>query len=58
MQVILTDEQVDWFRKSIDMMNEIYSDESRMDWFDGDDIAKNIADELDYILIRAAQDGE
>ena len=55
MRVTLTDEQVEWFRESIDLMNSIYGDESRMDWFDGDDVAKNIADELDAILLQAAE---
>ena len=53
MQVELTDEQVAWFRKSIDLMNEIYSDESRVDWWDADDVARNIADELDSVLRKA-----
>lgn len=52
MEITLTAEQVEWFRKSIDEMNAIFSDESRMDWFDGDDAAKAIADELDVILTR------
>lgn len=38
------------FKQSIKEMHEIYCDESREDWFDADDMAKDIAYELEGFL--------
>ena len=37
-------------RSQIDDMKAIYADSSRKDWFDGDDIAREIAESLDLLL--------
>ena len=50
MSVELNDRQVAWFRDSIDLMNSIYDDKSRDEFWEADDIARSIADELDAIL--------
>ena len=38
------------FRARIDEMKAIYADEGRSDWFDADDIAREIAESLDLLL--------
>lgn len=38
------------FKQSINEMHEIYCDEDREDWFDADDMAKDIAYELEEYL--------
>lgn len=42
--------QAMWFRRRIDEMRAIYADEGRPDWFDADDMAREIAEELGRIL--------
>ena len=41
---------VEWLREKLNKMKEIYDDEGRRDWFEGDDIAISIAYELDDLL--------
>lgn len=38
------------FRSRIDEMKAIYADEGRSDWFDADDMAREIAEALDLLL--------
>lgn len=38
------------FRSRIDEMNAMFADEDRADWFDADDIAREIAEALDLLL--------
>lgn len=38
------------FRSQIDPMKAIFADERRSDWFDADDIAREIAEALDLLL--------
>lgn len=49
--VTISKSKVEWFVNRIDEMNAIFEDESRDDWFDGDDIAIEIARELECVLI-------
>ncbi|MBQ9042148.1 MAG: hypothetical protein IJ111_04965 [Eggerthellaceae bacterium] len=39
-----------WFRRRIDEMSSVFADEERSDWFDADDMAREIAEELGRIL--------
>lgn len=48
--VTISKAKVEWFIQKIDEMNAIFEDESRDDWFDGDDIAIEIARELECVL--------
>ena len=38
------------FRSRIDEMNAMFADENRADWFDADDIARELAEALDLLL--------
>ena len=38
------------FRSRIDEMNAMFADEERADWFDADDIAREVAEALDLLL--------
>lgn len=48
--ITISKAKVEWFIQKIDEMNAIFEDESRDDWFDGDDIAIEIARELECVL--------
>lgn len=48
--VAISKAQAEWFIQKINEMNAIFEDESRDDWFDGDDIAIEIARELECVL--------
>ena len=48
--VTLSGKQVAGFKGSIDEMHAIYLDENRIDWYDADDMAKDIAYELGDII--------
>lgn len=43
-------DKLEWFRAQIDEMRGIYVDGDRSDWFDADDIAREVADELGRLL--------
>ena len=51
--VLIPAKLVSWLRESIDEMHDIYNDKSRDDWFDGDDIAIEIANAVDELLSAA-----
>lgn len=42
--------KVAWFRDRIAEMSRIYADETRSDWFDADDTAREVAEELGHII--------
>lgn len=46
----LTPAQAEWFRDRIAEMRDVFADETRTDWYDADDIARDIAEELARIL--------
>lgn len=46
----LTAEQVEGFRESIAEMHAIYADENRISWSDADDIARDVAYDLEGII--------
>lgn len=52
MQITIDDDDVRWFRGTIDETNAMYADESRDDWYDADDNAKMVMDRLDDILTQ------
>ena len=42
-----------WFAKAKDEMAEIYSDQHRRDYYDADDLARGIAEQLQDVMVRA-----
>ena len=51
--VTIPEDKVDWFIRTIDDMNAIFNDEKRIEYFDGDDLALSVANELDDLLTAA-----
>ena len=49
-EVVIPANKVEWFRSRIAEMSRIYADETRSDWFDADDIAREVAEELGRII--------
>ena len=48
--VIIPAGKLEWFRAQIDEMRGIYAEGDRSDWFDADDIAREVAEELGRLL--------
>jgi len=47
-------DKVELWLAQIREMNEMYTDESRDDWFEADDIARAVADDLEGTIMREA----
>ena len=47
---VITPSVVELFRRRIDKMKAIYADEGCTDWYEGDDIARDVAEALDEVL--------
>ena len=50
--ITMDDEQWAWFRESLDEMRAIYSqpDDGHTEYFDADDIARDVAEALDELM--------
>jgi len=48
--LFIDSETRDWLEKSIAEMHAIFADEDRLDYFDGDDTARDIANRLGELL--------
>lgn len=49
-KLAIDDETYEWFKESIEDMRTIYADKERDDWWDADDLAKDIAEKLGELM--------